>query len=207
MSNKPAVFLDFDGTILDSFSLYFQTTKYLFPGITEAEYRDIFTRADFLQAPALSQENVSEFFNLIASHSHLYSIFPGVLDGLHTLSQHYDLIIVTACPKDIVKFQLSRFELPYFAKIYGKEKVGSKRDKILHYCEMHNLQYSQCYFVTDTLGDLLQVQDLDICKLAVSYGFHDHHTLSQGMPHYICDSFNEVQNIIIEKTNSHKSWL
>lgn len=190
--SKGVIFFDFDGTILNSFSLYFKTTQHLFPQVTVGQYRDIFKQPDFNQSNIIRQENKEEFFSLIEKHSHLYDIYPGVMGGLKDLARDYHLVIVTAAPKAIVKYQLSRFGLPWFHRIYGYEKPGNKMEKIKHYCDHNGRQTRECFFVTDTLGDLLQVAPLGLQTIAVTHGFHDRPTLQQGQPGTICHNFDDI---------------
>jgi len=192
---KQTIFFDFDGTILNSFSLYFKTTKYLNSEITEKEYRDIFLFENFTDSPLLMHQNYNEFFNLISAHAHLYELFPGVQETLQKLSEGYNLVIITACPKNIVKFQLSRFRLPQFQKIYGFEKAGTKGEKIKSYCAKNEIQENNCFFVTDTVGDLLQVKGNSVKKIALTYGFSSKEQLKWANPDFLFTQFSEIEKV------------
>gem|GEM_PF-6853953 len=193
---QQTIFFDFDGTLLNSFSLYFKTTKHLNPDIDEETYRDIFTLENFAESPHLDTQNINVFFDLIEKHAHLYDLFPGVAKTLHELKKNYNLVIITACPKHIVRYQLGRFKLPYIDKVYGLEKPGTKADKIMHYCSKHDLDVSKSYFVTDTAGDLKQVSTTQISTIAVTYGFNSRDQLITQRPDNIIDTFQDLINII-----------
>jgi len=61
----------------------------------------------------------------------------------------------------------------YFKHIYVKEDGLSKVENVLKILEKENLQVEEAIFVTDTLGDVKEMDVLGVPTIAVTYGMHD----------------------------------
>jgi len=89
----------------------------------------------------------------------------------------------------------------YFKYIYGKEDSLSKAENVLKILEKENLQMEEAVFVTDTLGDVREMDVLGVPTIAVTYGMHDRSFFEREKNQNliaIVDSVAELQNKLKE---------
>jgi phosphoglycolate phosphatase-like HAD superfamily hydrolase len=85
-----------------------------------------------------------------------------------------------------------------FTEIMGLESHRSKIDKFKMLLSKHGLQDTECVFVTDTLGDILEANKVGLRTIAVDFGFHDRERLAQGRPWKIISDFRELFDSLAE---------
>ena len=54
----------------------------------------------------------------------------------------------------------------------------------------------ECIFVTDTLGDILEANEVEIPTIAVDFGYHERERLEKGKPTKIISNFEELLEIV-----------
>ena len=84
----------------------------------------------------------------------------------------------------------------YFEKVYGKRASTSKVEKFNMLFEDFNVKPDECLFITDTLGDLNEAEEVKVESIAVTWGYHDRKTLESGKSIAIVDSVEELQHHI-----------
>ena len=194
------VLFDFDGVISDSWKVAFSVAGEYCPGITEAEYqaafegnindwvRPAYCKADF--------DYLAHYRPRIVPESHLFSGMDAVI---RDLAARYTLTIVTSSIEVPVMELCKKFDVDScFADILGNETHTSKVEKIRMVMDRYSLGPERCVFVTDTLGDAREAEHAGIGVIGVSWGFHDHATLSKDRAITIVDKPEDLPQAVDE---------
>jgi phosphoglycolate phosphatase len=192
--NKKTLILDFDGVIADSFDYCLKINQTVVGDITADEYKNMFL-GNFYEAhrkrvpESESIENKKRYWKIFLSGIDQIHLVGGIAEILNTLSNDFRLVIISSATSDVVKAILNREGISgYITKIFGADVSESKFLKFKMFFNEYCVQSSDCLFVTDTLGDLLEAEKAGVKSLAVSWGFHDVKTLERGNPLKIVDS-------------------
>lgn len=195
------VIFDFDGVLADSFETLYAINKIaarkIGVSISAKEYRKLFfgklhTQIKlFLNVDEVKFKEFSDHkYQIFSSYynSDKVKLFPFSPELVKKISLLANLFIISTAPKDVIIELLTRNQLlPYFKKIRGNDPRG-KRDSLQ---DMTN-QSDDVYFVSDTVGDILEAENLPITTIAVTWGFHSVENLATANPTYIVDSYQEL---------------
>lgn len=188
-NKKKTILFDFDGVIVDSFRPAFEVSRDIrksWMDFTEDDYRkcfegnpyDEFTRIDRRKKVA-----TEEFFKIYIPRFLRLPVIDGITNVLKKLSKKYRLIIVSSTISSPIHEWLTGHNLiHYFTKIMGGDVHESKVEKIKMIFKKYEIVANDCVFITDTLGDLREANEMGINSLVVTYGFHDEDTLKKGKP-------------------------
>lgn len=55
---------------------------------------------------------------------------------------------------------------------------------------------ADCLFVTDTLGDILEAQEVGVRTVAVDFGYHPRSLLEEGEPWKIISEFSTLLDLV-----------
>ncbi len=178
------IIFDFDGVILDSFDIALNIIQKLhrehsIPQITREKFQDLFEgnvweRYEELGVKGKTKELfLSVLKEELITRNEEMSFFEGIKECIQSLSKKNNLVIITSSHADLVKHLLELEDIhAAFEDIIGAETPGNKKDKIQKYVAQHNLKWQDVYFVTDTIGDIKEVEELPIHTIAVTWGFH-----------------------------------
>ena len=83
-----------------------------------------------------------------------------------------------------------------FSFLFGLETHKLKTHKFKKVLNEFNLKEDECIFVTDTLGDILEANEVGIKTIAVDFGYHERERLEKGNPMKIISEFNELVDIV-----------
>jgi phosphoglycolate phosphatase len=83
-----------------------------------------------------------------------------------------------------------------FSFLYGYETHKLKTHKFKKVLNDFNIREDECIFITDTLGDILEANEVGIDTIAVDFGYHERERLEKGKPKKIISSFNELIDTI-----------
>jgi phosphoglycolate phosphatase-like HAD superfamily hydrolase len=64
--------------------------------------------------------------------------------------------------------------------------------------EKYGTSASECVFVTDTLGDMLEAKKEHVGAIAVSWGFHSREVLEKGEPFRILEMPSEIVSTVAD---------
>jgi len=196
--NSKYILFDFDGVIIDSFEIAYETSKLNSPTLTEDDYRKAFEGnindwkdKDFKKAPAV------DFFAEYIPRLMKARLFPGIETAIKELAETYRLIIISSTISAPINELLKKFGLfPFFAETFGNDVSGSKVEKIKMVFDKYKATPQDCVFVTDTLGDMREAEKTGVGAIGVSWGFHDQATLRRGNPFTIVASPAELPSAI-----------
>jgi len=112
---------------------------------------------------------------------------------LHELSNSHDLFIVSSGGTKNIQNCLKNNNLhQIFKEVLGAETHKLKIDKFKYLFDNHDLCTDDCVFVTDTLGDILEANEIRLKTMAVDFGYHGKEVLQRGAPWKIVSKFDEI---------------
>lgn len=197
-----AIIFDFDGVIHDTFAFHKGKIE-TFAGVTlsDDEFRDIHNGNFF----AHKNDKVKDV-DWLAYRDYIYDEQSKLKLGdemrqvLVVLCKDYRLFIISSGgTKTILDYLKNNNSEGIFEEVVGMDTYRSKIDKFNFIFTKYQLAPSDCIFVTDTLGDILEANTLNIKTIAVDFGFHKRDTLSKGNPFKIVSNLREL----LEAINQH----
>jgi phosphoglycolate phosphatase len=194
MTEKKAIMFDYDGVIADSFECFFGAYQ---KACYEVGLDELANKAVILELfESNFYEAVHRKFNKSGCREFLkalgrcleeaglnYKVFDGMVEVLEKISERANIFIVTANIGGIVRKHLAANGINAISKILGAEVATSKIERINRIKQM--LPEAQYFFVTDTLGDIIEAKAAGTRVIAVQWGWHDLKTLKKGEPDYI----------------------
>ncbi len=202
---KNFVLFDFDGVIADSFKTAFEVHKSVFPDMTEDDYRQITERNvnDWNWRARLEKAGHSgsyDFFeHYLPRAEKEVKIFEGMEEVIKKLHQEYELFIVSSnLTRAIKDFMQKHGLISCFMKIMGNDVHVSKVEKIRMVFSEYGTGPMHCVFVTDTLGDAREAQQLNVGSIGVAWGFNKPERLEAGNVFKIVEYPTDIQPAIRE---------
>lgn len=192
-----AIIFDFDGVIHDTFELaYGINIEVLENKISRDEYRRFFD-GNIYDRVEISKESQKKFFIKQNKAFEPLKLEEDIKKVLKKISKEYSLFIVSSNQESALDtyFHNSNF-IDIFKEIYGMETHKSKIEKFKMIFKKYNLESEDCIFITDTLGDILEANEVGLKTVAVDFGFHCEKTLKEGNPIEIVSSFDELSEVI-----------
>lgn len=177
------IIFDFDGVIIDSFSLAYEINRRTIPTLTEEEYRRRFEGNinATMKAYNFNTDREKEYFKEYGECLNLRKLVPGMKEAVSTLSKKYPMVIVSSTTTEIIQKYLFCHQLEAcFANILGNDVDHSKVEKFKIVFEKFDISPEKCLFITDTLGDIKEAAEVLLPTLAVTWGFHTRSTLEKG---------------------------
>ena len=62
--------------------------------------------------------------------------------------------------------------------------------------DKYNLTSDDCIFVTDTVGDILEANKVNLRSIAVTCGFHEKERLEKVNPFVLISDFSKIKGIV-----------
>ena len=195
------VIFDFDGVIHDTFEIALKINRLQFPGLSAEAYKDKFNgnlyRSLNPQNETAKHAKYNEFFKLQAEEFRYLKIEESIKAELLKMKKKRELFIVSSNQEKTLKdyFRENQPE-GLFKEILGFETHTSKIHKFTMLIDTYGLTRENCIFVTDTLGDILEANNVGLRTIAVDFGFHERSRLEKGNPLKIVSRFEDIFPII-----------
>lgn len=193
---KNFVFFDFDGVMVDSFNIAYDINRRMFPELTSEEYRRRFEgniNAEMGRLNKNNSSNMADFFGAYSGRVLKKKMINGIADVLNYLAQKYSLIIVSSTTTPIIKDYLQKYGVGQcFAEVLGNDVDKSKVKKFKKAFKQFKLTEKDCVFVTDTLGDIKEANEVNIKTIGVTWGVHSKSTLTLGRPMALVDKPKDI---------------
>jgi phosphoglycolate phosphatase len=197
-----SVVFDFDGVLADSFEFHRERVgKFIGCDLSIQEYKDIHNGNFFDEDlnKKFKGVNWQDYRDLIYDEQIVWDLDENIREVVKFLSNNYDLSIITSAGTRNIEGCLGHNSLSdCFQDILGAESSVLKTDRFKYLFKKYNLVPDDFIFVTDTLGDIKEANEVDVKSIAVDFGFHDKETLKKGNPLKIISNFNEISDIIKE---------
>ncbi len=208
MSRTKVVIFDYDGVIADSFECFFGAYKRAclelgLENLANKEtmlelfennfYSSVYKKLDKANGK-IFLKTLGKFLKEAGTN---YILFDGMKEVLEKLNTVAKLFIVTANISEVVKKHLEKNAIKAIPEILGADVSTSKVERINKIKQ--DFSDSEYFFVTDTLGDIIEAKSCGAKVFAVLWGWHDLKTLSKGEPDYTIRSPTELLNFFIKK--------
>ncbi len=193
-----ALIFDFDWVIHDTFDFHrnkiweFFNIDFSAEDLKDMQNWNIFS-ADNIKIDTLWWEGYRDY---IYSEYSILEIDKNIQNIILELSKNYSLhIISSGWTKNVTEYLKNNQIHNVFWDILCYEFHKSKVVKFEHIFSKYKLNSDECLFVTDTLWDILEANEVWIKTIAVDFGYHDRERLEKWNPYKIISSFNELLNI------------
>lgn len=203
-ADNTVLMFDFDGVIVDSFSVCFGVAKTVYPTMTEERYRGYFhgniydANDKTVASTKLDQKSTQDFFTLYAGRLPARAPYAGMREAIETLSQSHALVIVSSCLTPILETYLHTHGLlDQFHSVLGADVHESKVAKAHMVFDRLHTRPEHCLFVTDTVGDVREALKAGVASIGVSWGFHSSEELRGAGPFAVVDRPAQI----VEETN------
>ena len=186
---------DFDGVIIDSFDFHRKNIE-AFAGI-ELSTEDLrfVHHGNFFHHNLDSIKEIKwhEYRDFIALEQRRFFIDENIKKGLLGISSHYELFIVTSWwDRNIVPCLEYNGLSSVFKEVLGLESGPSKKDKFQFLWEKYALTEENTFFITDTLWDIKEANEVKIPTLGLISKYSSRENLRLGNPFQIFDDFSEL---------------
>jgi len=201
---KTFVLFDFDGVIADTFELCLAAARHLQPG----EYKNLDDYRRLFYGN-IYEEYAKKYHNQVVvgldhpSQIKYYEYYlpriinippvSGIEHVLQDLSSDHGLIIISSTLSVPLGKWLQKYNLAhYFLELMGADVHHSKQEKARMLFKKYKTSSEQCVFITDTLGDVREANQVGLRSIAVTWGFHRADELEQGSPITIVNTPDEL---------------
>lgn len=197
-----AIIFDFDGVIHDTLNFHVNRIReFIKEDFNEDELKQMHEGNINLQKenPKVDSSKFDEYTDFVKEDFQKQRIMPEIKDGLIELSKYFSLYILSSGGENNIKNYLRNNNVPeIFKSIHGKETHDSKIHKFKMIIEESKLDKDDFIFITDTLGDILEANEIGIRTIAVTFGYHDESTLKRGNPYKIISDFSDIKKILFQ---------
>jgi HAD superfamily hydrolase (TIGR01509 family) len=154
------------------------------------------TREEFEADKKLGEESRKSLFDEYRKRLLVISPNKDVLETLQKLKKKYLLFVNSSTAEEALNEYLEKYNLDgLFEEVLGYNFSKSKVKKFKHLFEKYDLKAEDCIFVTDTLGDIKEANEVGLKTIAVDFGFHDRAVLEEGRPLKIVSEFKNLLEI------------
>ncbi len=190
---KLAIF-DFDGVIDNNYDLSFELCSKNFLNITVEEHKKQYDGNVHLERKKLKDRDTGfDFLKCLSDSRKERKIEEETKSTLIDLAKDFKLGIISSCHEYGIKNYLKNNEIEnLFGFVYGLETHKLKTYKFKKILKEFGLKEDECIFVTDTLGDILEANEVGIKTVAVDFGYHERERLEKGNPLKIISRFDEL---------------
>lgn len=195
MKTIKAIIFDFDGVIHNTFEFHRKKIKeFTGAGLSKQEFREIHN-GNFFDNENNKIKNIDwmEYKDYIYQELSSLEIEKEIESVLLKLHVRYNLFIISSGGAKNISSYLKKNNIDFvFKEVIGVEFHKSKVKKFDFIFDKYKLKPENCFFVTDTLGDILEANDLSIKTIAVDFGYHKKEILEKGNPFRIISKMNEI---------------
>lgn len=188
---------DFDGVIADTYAMNWKIVHELFPEVPEEAYRIDHHRGNVFADSVVpfTPTTVEAYYVLYRerlSVAHLASALP----TLQTLAANFQFHIVSSnCELAITRALSEAGIITHFKHILGQQAHQSKVEKFKMIAHHEQIDLKDALFVTDTIGDIKEANQVELPTIAVTFGYHPKELLAEyDVP--LAHSWEEVQQIV-----------
>ena len=188
------IMFDFDGVIDNNYELSFELNEKKFTCLTREEHKKIYEGNIHLEREKLKCRDTGfDFLKCLSNTRKIRKIKDEVKETLENLSEDYTLGIISSCYEYGIRDYLHTNEVEkLFSFLYGLETHKLKSYKFKKVLNDFNFKKEECIFITDTLGDILEANEVGISTIAVDFGYHERERLEKGNPIKIISRFKEL---------------
>lgn len=200
---KPTIFIDFDGVITDSFEFVFSKGVKAFGeygiNLTKDIFKTIFRSPNIVQEVLrYGSKEISERYTELEKEGYAKNVlvFPDVIKSLQTVSQYFDLVILSANQRPVILQVLKKYNLESLFKniISRDDNIGSKSEKMINYAKDNSIDLSKTYFIGDTVSDIKEGKKAEVKIVAASWGkIFSYEELENESPYMVINKMRDFE--------------
>lgn len=185
---------DFDGVIDNNYDLSFGLCCKKFLNITVEEHKKQYDGNIHLEREKLKERDTGfDLLRCLSESRKDRKIEEEIKNTLASLAKDFKLGIISSCYEYGIKDYLKNNQVEnLFSFVYGLETHKLKTYKFKKILEEFDFKKDECIFITDTLGDILEANEVGIGTIAVDFGYHERERLQKGNPLKIISRFEEL---------------
>jgi len=174
---------DFDGVFVNNFDFHKRHIEdFLGTTFTNKEYYAMHS-GNVFKNDNLQKFDIEGYFNSIKDEFIKESIIEGMKNVVIEAKNIGQIFIVSSgSENNIREFFAENDMCQDECKIYGVETNPSKEEKFVQIIDETGISSENIIFITDTLGDILEANAVNIASIAVTWGFQRIDTLAEGTP-------------------------
>lgn len=201
MSTSKLLLFDFDGVIVDSFKMSYETAKELEgKDFTEDQYRDCFN-GNIYEAVSNAKQDCPTidlpFFAKYSPRVLEHVPIEGMRELIYELAKTHTLVIVSSTINSTLEAYLAKHDLSdCFKKLYGADIDRNKSVKTRLALADFGYLPTDAIFITDTLGDIREAAKAYVQAIAVGWGFQDVRNFIEANPFAIVNTPIELKNAL-----------
>lgn len=197
MDKNLVVIFDFDGTIADTINFIrtifnFSETKNInWEELKNKETKEIFKS---LGIPLIKIPFILKKVRDIL-HQEVEKIKPveGIEKALFKIKEnHYQLGILTSCPKKTVTKFLKINNLDFFDFVYSESDIFNKAEKLNKLLKEKKFNPQSVFYVGDETRDVEAAKKIGVKTVAVTWGFNSEKILKEKNPDYLVQKPEEL---------------
>ncbi len=191
------IFLDNDGVLTpETASFHLRKINEFGCTLTKEEYEKIsmgnWYETDYVKK--LNCLNTQEYVNFISSEYAKIQISEETKAMIQRLYYCYHIAMVSSGSEKVIKPYLKNNGIDrYFLDVLGRETHVSKVEKFNVLLNKYKLNPMESLFITDSLGDIHEANEVGIPAIGISWGVHSEEILRQGNPIGIINNFAEIE--------------
>jgi len=183
MKKDRVIAFDFDGVFISNVDFHRRHIEnFLDTKFSEKEFRAVHN-GNVYKNDKLKGFDAEEYFQSIKNEFIELSIVEGMKKVVEEAQKMGQIFIVSSGSEDNIRAFFAENDMcQNECKIYGVETNPSKEEKFAQILDETGVSSDDVIFITDTLGDILEANALNIASIAVTWGFQRIETLEQGAP-------------------------
>lgn len=196
---KKILLLDFDGVIHDTFEFHRKNlSTFIKRDLSIEQFKQISDGNVFEGFPVeLKNVSWSDYHELVEDAYEELRIDGGICTTLTNLSKDYKLSIVSSGSETLINRYLANNNLTnLFDYVYGMETHRSKVEKFKILFLRYDMPTSEFLFITDTLGDILEANEVGMETYALDSGYHERERIEKGNPLQIISHVSEISPLL-----------
>jgi len=199
-----AIAFDFDGVLADTFEKNYKIFNEIFTDVSVESFKD-HHNGNVYEKPLIkfSGEQAELYFNEYFKRIKAGRFFP-LVENIKELAERYLLFIISSNKESGIGKYLELEGIDRcFEQVLGCGTHKSKVEKFKMIFSEYAVDPTECVFITDTLGDVLEAKIIGVKSIAVTWGYHDRDRLAKGKPEYIIEKTQELIPTIKKLDCSH----
>lgn len=201
---RKTVIFDFDGTIADTFPIVERIAHDIAGrygiAMTTEEGRSLGLKQIIKQTKfpllKLPQVLIEIKYRLGLKIKDEAGLFAGMAMVLKSLSQKYDLGIISSNSKSNITSFLEKHQLlSLFAYIHSDTALFGKHTVLKRFCRKYKVKYRDVFYIGDEDRDIRAAKKLKIKVIAVTWGYNDKKLLEKEQPDYLAETPKQILEI------------
>lgn len=212
MANQSTVIFDFDGTLVDSFSLMLtligrlvHQDTLLDSDVSRLRGLDLipFLRelhVPLWRVPILALRIRREFAHQLQQ----VELFSGIDAAVRTLAKQHTLFVLSSNSEANVRAVLQRYNIEqYFRQVHGNARQLHKEHGLRQLIRRNGIAAKDAWYVGDETGDIDAAHQVGLRAVAVSWGYKNISALSRHHPEALVFTPDELVGRLNSKGRSH----